>query len=147
MSHNQVKQQSIIQYDRYLTHFLGPKSQTYLHRFSRFFHSSRQRVPILYIRPPLSASKLPIRMRHLEDSHLVRGSLGPPESKTQTASRSVQPFLQFSRSWMTDRSTDRLFYYSVCSNRPHLILRSTAMRPNSGSMSKRYNSGKTVPHH
>jgi len=35
------------------------------------------------------------------------GSLGPPESSTQTASRSVQPFLQGSLVWMTDRQRDR----------------------------------------
>jgi len=28
------------------------------------------------------------------DPNLIHGSLGPPESSTQTASRSVQPFLQ-----------------------------------------------------
>ena len=42
------------------------------------------------------------------------GFLGPPESTTQTASRSVQPLLQGSRSWQTDRPR-----YSVCNNRPH----------------------------
>ena len=35
----------------------------------------------------------------------ARGSLGPPESSTQTASRSLQPFLQGS---LGDRPTDRL---------------------------------------
>jgi len=30
------------------------------------------------------------------DPHLIHASLGPPESKTQTASRSVQPFLHSS---------------------------------------------------
>jgi len=38
--------------------------------------------------------------------HLIRGFLGPPDSTFQTASRSVQPFLQGSRSWQTDRQTD-----------------------------------------
>jgi len=33
--------------------------------------------------------------------------LGPPESTSQTASQSVQPVLQGSRSWQTDRQTDR----------------------------------------
>jgi len=44
---------------------------------------------------------------------------GPPESATQTASRSVQPFLQGSRKWPTHTHihTDRP-RYSVCSNRP-----------------------------
>ena len=42
---------------------------------------------------PLSPSKLPLPMGDL-DPHLTHGSLGPPKSLTQTASRSVQPFLQ-----------------------------------------------------
>jgi len=51
--------------------------------------------------------------------HLTDGSLGPPESSTQTASRSVQPFLQGSLVWQTDRPTDRP-RYSVGNNRLHL---------------------------
>jgi len=47
--------------------------------------------------------------------HLIWGSLGLPESSTQTASRSVQPFLQGSLLWQTDRPC-----YSVSNNRPHL---------------------------
>ena len=35
--------------------------------------------------------------------HLIHGSLGQPESSTQTASRSVQSFLQGSLVWQTDR--------------------------------------------
>jgi len=35
------------------------------------------------------------------DPHLLHGSLGPPESSTQIASRSVQPFLQGSLMWQT----------------------------------------------
>ena len=51
------------------------------------------------------------------DPHLKHGSLGPPESSssTQMASRSVQPFLQSSLLWQTDRPR-----YSVGNNRPHL---------------------------
>ena len=41
------------------------------------------------------------------DFRLTHGSLGPPESSTQTASRSVQPFLQGSLLWQADRLTDR----------------------------------------
>jgi len=37
-------------------------------------------------------SKLPLHMGDL-DHHLIRGCLGPPDSASQTASRSVQPFL------------------------------------------------------
>ena len=36
--------------------------------------------------------KLPLPMGDL-DPHLIHASLGPPESSTQTAARSVQPFL------------------------------------------------------
>jgi len=41
------------------------------------------------------------------DAHL-HGSVGPPESSTQTASRSVQPFLQDSPVWQTDWQTTLL---------------------------------------
>ena len=47
--------------------------------------------------------------------YLIHGSLGPPESSTQTASRSVQPFLQGSVVWQTNRPL-----YSVGNNRPRL---------------------------
>jgi len=39
-------------------------------------------------------------------SYLIHGSLIPPESATQTASRSVQPVLQGSQSCPTDTQTD-----------------------------------------
>ena len=45
--------------------------------------------------------------------------LGPPVSIIQTASRSVQPLLQGSRSCQIERPTDRP-RYSVCKNRLHL---------------------------
>jgi len=59
--------------------------------------------------------------------HLIRDSLGAPESTTQTSSRSVQSFLHGSRLWQKDRPRDRP-HYSVCNNRPHL--RSSEMQPN-----------------
>ena len=40
------------------------------------------------------------------DSHLMHASLGPHESALETVSRLVQPFLQGSRTWPTDRQTD-----------------------------------------
>jgi len=43
----------------------------------------------------------------------VRESLGPPESTTQRESRSVQPFMQGSQSWETDRPC------YIGNNRPH----------------------------
>jgi len=48
------------------------------------------------------------------DPHIIHGSVDPPELSTQTASRSVQPFLQGSLVWQTDRP-----HYSVSNNRPH----------------------------
>jgi len=53
------------------------------------------------------------------DLNLLHGSLGPPESSTQMASRLVQLFLQGSLVWPTDRQTDRL-HYLVGNNRLHL---------------------------
>jgi len=40
--------------------------------------------------------------------HLIHGPLGPPKSSTQMTSRSVQPFLQGSLVWQTDRQTTLL---------------------------------------
>ena len=54
---------------------------------------------------PIKGSKLSLPMGDL-DPHLIRGSLGPPESTTQTASQSVQPFLQGWLVWQTDRPID-----------------------------------------
>jgi len=56
--------------------------------------------------------------------HLIHGSLGPPESSTQTASWSVQLFLQGSLLWQTNRPR-----YMVGNNRPHLCT-CTTMWPN-----------------
>jgi len=39
--------------------------------------------------------------------HVIHGSLGLPESSTQTATRSLQPFLQGWLVWLTDILTDR----------------------------------------
>ena len=53
------------------------------------------------------------------DPHLIHGSVIPPEFTSQTASRSVQPFVQGSRSYQTDRQTDKPRYFA-CKNRPQL---------------------------
>jgi len=50
------------------------------------------------------------------DLHLIHGSLGPPESLTEMASRSVQPFC---RAHYCDRETDRLCHL-VYNSKPHL---------------------------
>ena len=70
-----------------------------------FLHSTWQRVPILYNRSPL----LPLKIAPLRgdlNPHLIHGSLGLPKSISQMASWSVEPFLDSSRSWQTDKLTD-----------------------------------------
>jgi len=54
--------------------------------------------------------------------HPIHDSLGPPESSTQTASRSVQRILQGSLVWQTDRQTDHATP-SVTIGRIQLVLR------------------------
>jgi len=70
-------------------------------------------------------------MGHL-DRRLMHGSLGPLESSTQTASRSVHPYLQglVRLTTVTGRQTDRS-RYSVRNNRRHLP--EAAMRPNNST--------------
>ena len=67
---------------------LQPKRHPY--RFSRLCTDDR-RVS-LYFTVQFSPKNLPLPMGDL-DPHLIHGSLGPPKSSTQTAARSVQPFL------------------------------------------------------
>ena len=64
-----------------------------------------QSVTILYNGRPFTQS-CPFPWGDL-DHHLINGSSGQPESSTQMASWSVQPFLQGSLVWQTDRQTDR----------------------------------------
>jgi len=85
-----------------------------------YLHSSRQNIRILYNGPPLSPLKLPLRMGDLIP-RLIHGSMGQPEWIFPTASRSVQPLLQDSRSWLTKKSTDiGRPRYCVRSNRLYL---------------------------
>jgi len=57
----------------------------------------------------------------------LHASLDPPESTSQTTSRSVHRLLQGSQSWQTDRQTDHATQ-SVTLGR--IYIRTTAMRPN-----------------
>ena len=68
-------------------------------------------------------SKLPLLTGDV-NSHLIHAFLCPPESSTQMASRSVQPFLQGNRPC-----------YSVGNKRPHLgiYIHSTAKQPNNNN--------------
>jgi len=67
------------------------KSQTASRLVQPFLPSSRQRVCILYNRPPLPPQNCPFAWADL-DPHLIRASLGQTKSITQMESRSVQPF-------------------------------------------------------
>jgi len=53
---------------------------------------------------PFSPSKLPLPMGDM-NTYLIHGPFGPPKSLTKTASRSLQPFLQGSLPWQTDRES------------------------------------------
>jgi len=75
-------------------------------------------------------SKLRLLMEDL-DLHLIHGSLCTPKSSTQTASRSVQPFLQGSLVWQTDRPTDHATRSITIGC---IYERSTTMRPKNGSL-------------
>jgi len=67
----------------------------------------RQTGPEMSRAGPLSPSKLSLHVRG-SGPHLIYGSLGPTESKSQTASRSVQPFWRADgRYRQLDRPTDR----------------------------------------
>ena len=58
-----------------------------------FLHRRPWSVSILYNGLPVSPSKLPLPMLASRPA-VIRGSLGPPESGTQMATWSFQPFLQ-----------------------------------------------------
>jgi len=74
---------------------LDSSSQMAARSVQPFFHSTQQRVPIPYNGlPPFPPSKLPLAWR--SGPHLMHGSLDRPESTSQMASPSVQPFLHSS---------------------------------------------------
>jgi len=83
---------------------MAPRSgQPFLHTPSAdAFQRSRQPLKIAY---SLGGSA----------PHLIHVSLGPPKSASQTASRSVQPFLQGSRTWPTNRQTMLLLFWQLTS--------------------------------
>ena len=77
----------------------------HLDRLRRFCTDDR-RVSLYFTRTTFPPQYCPFQWGDL-DPHLIHGSLGPPKSSTQTAYRSVQPFLQGSTLWQTDQQTDR----------------------------------------
>jgi len=80
----------------HLTHdALGPReptTQTAPRSVQLCLHRWPRSVPILYNGLPVSPSKLPLPMLS-SGPHVIRGSLGPPESGTQMATWSFQLFL------------------------------------------------------
>jgi len=67
-----------------------PQHKQHLHRFSRFCAAHR-RASLYFTTGRLFPLKI------APSPHLVHGSLSPPKLTTQTASRSVEPFLHNSR--------------------------------------------------
>jgi len=106
------------------TWFLGPITQTASQSVQPFLHSSLQSVHILYNGFPLFPSKLPLPMGDLAPPPNT-WFLQQPESSSQMASRSVEPFLQGLLLRQTNGPR-----YSVSNNRPYLVY-STVMWPNS----------------
>jgi len=68
------------------------KPKRHLDRFNRFCTSHCRVSPYFTMSCPFP-SKLPISMEGSRP-HLMHGSLGPPDSTTRTASKTVHPFLQ-----------------------------------------------------
>jgi len=103
------------------TQTANPSVQPFLHRWP-------QSIRILCNGSPVFPSKLPLGIWTP-----IHGSLAPPESSTQTASRSLQPFFQASLMWQPERPTDRLIDHatpSVTIGRMYVRSRPTAMRRN-----------------
>jgi len=71
----------------------SPQPKRYLDVFSRFCTDDRRVSLYFTMGRPFPPLKLPLSMGDL-NPHLIHGPLGPLTSSTQTASRSVQPFLQ-----------------------------------------------------
>jgi len=104
----------------------SPQPKRHQYRFRRLCTDDHRVSLYFTMGRPFSPKNLPLPVEDL-DPHLIHGSLGPPKSSTQTAVRSVQPFLQGSLVWQTDRPTD----HATRSVRTGLIyVRSTGMWPN-----------------
>jgi len=90
-----------------------------------FLHSSRQSVLRHTWACPF-LKNCPFTWCNL-DPIFKHGFLSPPKSSTQTASRSVQPFLRGSLPWHTNGPTDHTTRSITIG---HIYVCSTAMRPN-----------------
>jgi len=107
--------------DPHLTQFLGWPIQAHNPNFAEM---TTEWPYTLQWDTPLPRQNYPVPWG-IWAPHLVHGSLGPPESSTETAYRSVQPFLQGSLVWQIDRPR-----YSVNNSVTvgDVYVRSTAMR-------------------
>ena len=97
----------------YFRHALRDEPAIGWRNFTRHAESPMQRsvLAVRHHSPPKKNCFIPWRSTR----YMVYGSLGSPESASQTASRSVQPYLQGSWTCPTDRQTT---LYCVCSSRP-----------------------------
>jgi len=107
-----------------LTAYPSPQPKQHLDRFSRFCTDDDIECPYTLQWDARFPPILPLPMGDL-DPRLIHGFLGPPESSTQMASRSVQPFFA-ELTIVTDHATR-----SVTIGR--IYVRSTAMRPNNNN--------------
>jgi len=128
----------------HLTHdSLGPSEPT-TRRASQFgsdvFAQMTGEWPYTLQWDATSPTKLPFPMDVWDvDPNLIHSSLGPPESSTQTASQSLQPFLQGSLVWQTDRP-----HYSVSNNRPPFVYVVQAMWPNNNKNNNNNNNEQHI---
>jgi len=106
--------------DPHLTHdSLGPCEPTTqtAHQLVPPFLHRRLQCPYTLECFACFPSKLPLPMGG-SGPYVIHDSLGPPKSSTQMATWSLQPFLQGSLVWQTDRPTDHAT--QLITNRPHL---------------------------
>jgi len=75
----------------------SPNTKWHLDWFSRFCTAHGRETLYFTMGRPFSLFKLLLPMGGIWTPHLIHGSLGPPESSTQTASRLVELFLHSSR--------------------------------------------------
>jgi len=102
---------------------------------SEVFAQHMEESPYILQWVPLSLQNCPFPWGDL-DPHLTCNSLGLSEPTTQTASQSVQPFLQGSLVWQrpTDRQTDHTTWQQATIG--CIYVRSTAIWPNNSPQNR-----------
>ena len=106
---------------------------------SAVFCTAHCSVPTLYLSLPLKIAP----SCGGSGPHLMHGFLGPSKFSTQTASRSVQPFLQGSLLSQTDRPTDHATQ-SVTTSK-YIVLRCSLIMGRHTNTSRMANN--VYPHH